>query len=199
MTPGRRRPLAGALVTILLQQKINKGMRPTIRLILRGVALRLLRVRATYSADTVDALRRGRAIVCANHVSLLDGVIVALASPVPLTFGVDTDFSRHSKAASRGMAFLAWLGFGAVVPIDGSSPFGIRALAKALERGDTVMLFPEGKISESAHPNPDQPGLAWLAKRSGVEVIRIRIRGAERSRLFAKAGDKLWPRIEIKF
>lgn len=174
-------------------------MRPTIRLLLRGVALRLLRVRATYSADTVDALRRQPAIVCANHVSLLDGVIVALASPVPLTFGVDTDFSRHSKIASQGMAFLAWLGFGAVVPIDGSSPFGIRALSKALMRGETVMLFPEGKISQTGHPNPDQAGLAWLAERSGVEIIRIRIRGAERSRFFAKAGDKLWPPIEIKF
>lgn len=174
-------------------------MRATIRLILRACALRLLRVQATYSTETVNALHRGCAIVCANHVSLLDGVIVALASPVPLTFGVDTNFSRDSKAASRGMAFLAWLGFGAVVPIDGNSPFGIRGLAQALERGERVMLFPEGKISESGHLNPDQPGLAWLARRSGVEVIRIRIRGAERSRIFAKSGDKLWPRIEIAF
>jgi 1-acyl-sn-glycerol-3-phosphate acyltransferase len=39
----------------------------------------------------------------------------------------------------------------------------------------------------------------WLVRRSGVRVIRIRILGAERSRLFAKSGDKLWPRIEIQF
>jgi len=163
------------------------------------MALRLLRVRATYSTATVEVLRQERVIVCSNHVSLLDGVIVALASPVPLTFGVDTDFSRRSKIASRGLTLLSWLGFGAVVPIDGNSPFGIRSLSKALDRGDSVMLFPEGKISETGHPCAEQPGVAWLVRRSGVKVVRIRIRGAERSRLFAKSGDKFWPAVEIQF
>lgn len=174
-------------------------LRPTLRLFLRSVALRLLRVRATYSAATIEVLQHERVIVCSNHVSLLDGIIVALASPVPLTFGVDTDFSRRSKVASRGMAVLSWLGFGAVVPIDGNSPFGIRSLSRALDRGDSVMLFPEGKISETGHPCAEQPGVAWLVRRSGVKVVRIRIRGAERSRLFAKSGDKFWPAIEIQF
>lgn len=174
-------------------------LRPTLRLFLRSVALRLLRVRTTYSAATVEVLRDERVIVCSNHVSLLDGVIVALASPVPLTFGVDTDFSRHSKVASRGMAVLSWLGFGTVVPVDGSSPFGIRSLSKALDRGESVMLFPEGQISETGRPCAEQPGVAWLVRRSGVRVVRIKILGAERSRFFAKSGDKLWPPIEIQF
>jgi acyl-[acyl-carrier-protein]-phospholipid O-acyltransferase/long-chain-fatty-acid--[acyl-carrier-protein] ligase len=129
----------------------------------------------------------------------LDGIIVALASPVPLTFGVDTGFSRRSRLARRGMAMLAWLGFGEVVPIDANSPFGIRALAKALERGDSVMLFPEGRISETGLPQHEQPGVRWLAKRSGVRIHRIRIIGAERSRLFAKAGQHLWPSIHVIF
>lgn len=174
-------------------------LRPTLRQFVRSAALCLLRVRATYSAATVEVLQRERVIVCSNHVSLLDGVIVALASPVPLTFGVDGDFSRRSKVASRGMAVLSWLGFGAVVPIDGNSPFGIRTLAKALEHGESVMLFPEGRISETGRPCVEQPGVTWLVRRSGVKIVRIRILGAERSRLFAKSGDKFWPPIEIQF
>jgi acyl-[acyl-carrier-protein]-phospholipid O-acyltransferase/long-chain-fatty-acid--[acyl-carrier-protein] ligase len=161
-------------------------LRPFLRSVLRLVALRLLRVRASYSPASIELLRQGRAIVCANHVSLLDGVIVALASPVPLTFGVDTDFSRRSRLASRGMAALAWLGFGAVV-------------LKALDRGETVMVFPEGRISETGRPLPDQPGMAWLVRRAGAPVLRVRIRGAERSRFFAKAGKHFWPRIEVEF
>lgn len=173
--------------------------RSLLRGALRRLALRILRVQATYAPGSIEVLRRGRVIVCANHVSLLDGVIVALASPAPLTFGVDTEFSRRSVMASRGMAALSWLGFGAVVPIDSQSPFGLRSLRKALERGDSVMVFPEGLISPTGQPQPEQPGVQWLAIRTRAPVLRIHIAGAERSRFFAKAGTEFWPRIHISF
>ena len=174
-------------------------IRPALRAVIRVLALRLLRVRATYSPGTVDLMRKGRVVVCANHVSLLDGLVVALASPAPLVFGVDTDFSVRSKAASRGMAALAFLGFGAVVPVDMQSPFGIRALVKALDRGDSIMLFPEGRISDTGQPLPHQPGLAWLLAKSGAPLLQVQITGAEQSRFFAKSGRAFWPRIDVQF
>ena len=165
---------------------------------LRAVSLRLLRVRVTYKVATVNLLQREPVIVCSNHVSLLDGVIVAFASPVPLTFGVDTDFSRRSKIASMGMSILSWFGFGTVVPIDSNSPHGIRTLSRALENGESVMIFPEGGIGDG-DPAPDKPGVAWLQKRTGAPVVWISIIGAEKSKLFAKSGNHLWPCIKIKF
>jgi len=173
--------------------------RRLLKPVVRAIALRVLRVRSYFSPSSVESLTSEPAIVCCNHVSLLDGVIVALASPVPLTFGVDTEFSRRNPISRFGMAGLAWMGFGEVVPVDGSSPFGIRGLAKALERGVSVMIFPEGRISDSGLPQHEQPGLQWLARRSGVRVHRIRIVGAEQSRLFAKAGRHLWPSIRVIF
>ena len=174
-------------------------MRAAVRFLLRRAGLAALRVRVAYRAASVERLRARPVLVCANHVSLIDGVIVALASPVPLVFGVDTDFSRRSLLARRGMAALAALGFGRVVPIDAGSPFGLRALRKALARGESVMLFPEGRISDTGGPLPEQPGVAWLAARCRAPVLRVRIRGAERSKLFAKAGSAWWPRIEMEF
>jgi 1-acyl-sn-glycerol-3-phosphate acyltransferase len=166
---------------------------------LRQLGLGILRVQVSYSPDSVNLLRCGRVIVCANHVSLLDGVIIALASPAPLTFGVDTDFSRRSLIASMGMAVLAWMGFGAIVPIDSRSPFGLRSLCKSLEHGSSVMIFPEGRISPTGQLQPEQPGVRWLTRRTGVPVLRVQISGAERSRLFAKSGTEFWPRIEVSF
>lgn len=175
---------------------IRKLLRPVISL----VVLRLLRVSASYSLETLERLQEHQVIVCANHVSLLDGIIVALASPVPLAFGVDTEFSRKSKYASLGLDVLAWLGFGSVVPIDSSSPFGIRSLSKSMKLGNSVMLFPEGRISETGAPGPDQPGVQWLAsKHPNATLVRVQIRGAENSQLFAKSGTKLWPAIRIDF
>lgn len=174
-------------------------MKALTRALLRKTILPLLRVRASYSAQSLDALKRGPAIVCANHVSLLDGFIVALASPVPLTFGVDTDYSRRSKVAMRGMAALAWLGFGAVVPVDMGSPYGIRTMLKRLQAGDTLMLFPEGRISQDGMPQPEHQGLNWLRQRARVNLIRVRIAGAEKSRFFAKSGTAFWPRIYLAF
>ncbi len=174
-------------------------MKALARALLRKSFLPLLRVRASYCAHSLDALQRGPAIVCANHVSLLDGFIVALASPVPLTFGVDTDYSRRSKVAMRGMAALAWLGFGAVVPVDIDSPYGIRTMLKRLKAGDTLMLFPEGCISQDGTPQPEHQGIHWLQQRAGVKLIRVQITGAENSRFFAKSGTAFWPSINLAF
>jgi acyl-[acyl-carrier-protein]-phospholipid O-acyltransferase/long-chain-fatty-acid--[acyl-carrier-protein] ligase len=87
-------------------------------------------------------------------------------------------------------------GLGTVVPLDGTSVFGLRRLDAALRTGAGVCLFPEGRIAEGA-PLPEQPGLDWLRTRSGRPLVRIRIDGADRSRLFARRGDRLWPAIRL--
>lgn len=169
------------------------------RLLLRVLVLRILRVRATYNLGSIELLKRGRVIVCSNHVSFLDGVVVALISPSPLVFGVDSEFSRQSKFSRRGLAVLSFLGFGRVVPIDSSAPFGLRALYKALANGESVMIFPEGCISETGEPLPDQPGVEWLVQRAHARIVRIQISGAEKSRFFAKSGRSFWPVIKVLF
>lgn len=162
-----------------------------------ALALRLLRTTVRLSPETTRCLLAGHQLVAANHVSLLDGVLVALASPVPLVFAVDTDYARRSTLARRGLAFLSRLGFGEVVPVDHAAPFGMRALRRALDAGRCVMVFPEGRISPDGWALIEQPGLEWLAVATGSDVIRLRIDGAERSRLFAKNGRHWWPSIAI--
>ncbi len=169
-----------------------------LRKIVARTALWLLRVRVTCPRDVCSALLDGGAIVTSNHVSLLDGPLIALTSPAPLVFGVDTDYSRRSTGARRGMALLAWLGCGAVVALDAQAPFGLRSLARALRSGKNVMVFPEGRIVDS-EPLPVQPGLAWLEQRAGARRISITIRGAQDSLLFAKRGRTLLPPIHLEY
>lgn len=174
-------------------------LRRLARQALRRVVLTGLRVTVTYSSGISARLSGGRCVVTCNHVSLLDGVLVALASPVPLVFAVDTAYSRQSEASVKGLKALAWLGFGAVVPVDAGAPFGMRELLRAVARGDNVMVFPEGQISSTGLRGPDQAGLSWLLRRADARAVELRIQGAENSRLFAKRGQHWWPAIKLWF
>lgn len=156
-----------------------------------------LRTRATIAPQARELLVKGGTILTSNHVSLLDGVLLALLSPAPLAVGVDSDWSVKSPWAARGMAVLCWLGYGWVVPLDSNTPQGLRRLARHLREGRSVLLFPEGQISPNGEPQAERPGVRWLAERTGAKVVRASIDGAHRSVIFAKAGDQLWPRIAI--
>lgn len=161
--------------------------------------LRVFRTSVRLTPEARDLIVKGRSLVVSNHVSLLDGVLIALASPAPITVGVDGDYSRRNPLTSAGLRLLSWLGYGWVVPLDQASPFGMRRLKRALADGRTVLLFPEGRISPDGRELPALPGAGWLVSSVGASLVRARIKGAERSRFFAKSGRLLWPEIEIEF
>jgi len=166
----------------------------------RSALLVLLRARALNSDALLHAhaASGGRLLVTANHVSFLDGVLIALTSPIPMHYAVEHEYAVRNRATSAVLGFLAWLGCGAVVPLDAQAPHGIRTLLRLLDQSVPVMLFPEGRIG-TGEPQPLKPGLAWLLRKSGATEFRIHIAGAEQSRIFAKAGLKWWPPITINF
>ncbi len=171
----------------------------TARRIVAKVLLALLRVRVVYRDATLTTLRAGPAVVVCNHVSYLDGVLLALASPVPMVFTSELEFARLRWWSRIGMAGLARMGFGSVQPLDLQSPFGLRSCVRSLRAGRSVVLFPEGRISPDGRGLQRQPGAAWLAERADVPVVALRVDGAHRSWLFAKGGTQLWPRILLVF
>jgi len=174
-------------------------MRRVLRPIIKYLGLTVLRVDARISAEALDHLYVGGAIVKANHVSFIDGIAIALATPVPLVYGSEVEYSRQSRFARKGMELLVKMGFAqAIVPLDAKHPFGMRELERRLAAGQSVMIFPEGKISQDGRPLPERPGIAWLRSRTGAAIVDVRIRGAEQSWLFAKSGRRLWPRIDIR-
>ena len=161
------------------------------------MVLRLMRVRVTYG-EAAERIAAGPCIVACNHLSMLDGVIVSLASPRPLFFAVNVFHAREHPLTSHLLAWMERRGLGTVVPLDSGSVFGLRRLQTALGDGHAVCVFPEGQIADEG-PLPERPGLAWLQKHSRCPVVRVRIEGAERSRLFTRKGDQLWPAIRLLF
>ena len=169
-----------------------------LRKIVSWILLRIFRTRVTIKEESARLIRHGRTLIVANHVSFLDGLLIVIASPAPLVVAVDTDYSVRNSWTAAGMRFLSWLGYGLVVPLDQTSPFGIRRLKRKLEEGFSVLLFPEGKISPDGNEQPYMSGMKWLiSSSSGINIVWARITGAEKSRLFAKSGKQLWPKITV--
>ena len=98
----------------------------------RKALLFLLRV-TVHNEDQLSAkLEKGRAVVCSNHVSYLDGIIISLASPRPMIFPVDTAFSVNSFWSSLILRIFEKVGFGEVVPMDSNNPMSLRQLKKRI-------------------------------------------------------------------
>lgn len=150
-------------------------------------------------SQTSLAMKAGPVILACNHVSLLDGLLIAFASPIPLVFTSETLYSRKRLHTRLLFKVLSLMGYGWVLQLDSTAPMGLRATLRQLAMGRSVLIFPEGKIVRVGESSIEMPGLAWLATRSGAPVIRIRIEGAEHSRIFAKNGGRWWPSITIHF
>jgi acyl-[acyl-carrier-protein]-phospholipid O-acyltransferase/long-chain-fatty-acid--[acyl-carrier-protein] ligase len=135
-------------------------------------------------------------MVC-NHQSLLDGLILALALPNPMVFPVTPKHSVQNGFTRRALALLQRCGLGWVEVMNSDHPWSIRALARSLRAGVPVVIFPEGQIAGSGGPLPEKRGAEWLCRLTGAELVRAKITGAGDSRLFGKAGTKLWPKITV--
>lgn len=178
---------------------LDDDLRSRIRRGLARVLLRMLRVSVQRRQQTEEALRLRACILSCNHQSFLDGVVLALCSPRPLLFTCEPLYATHTWWSKCVLDAFTWLGYGSVIPLGRENPWALRSVAQAVRAGRSVVIFPEGKISEDGNDGPAMPGLNWLQAKLNCPVIELRIEGAQRSRLFGKRGDQWWPRIHVRF
>jgi len=115
----------------------------------------------------------GPYIVAANHHNYLDGVVLSLAVPEPISFLV-------MPRVWRATPFHPVLHrhFGSIpLSLDRADVGALRKALGALARGRVVGIFPEGPFSIRGRLERGLPGVGLLALRSGVPVIPAGIRG----------------------
>ena len=138
---------------------------------------------------------QGPALLICNHVSFVDALIIAAACRRPIRFVMDhgifkvpllSFFFRSSKAIP-------------IAPGREDSQVLERAydaIAAALEQGELVGIFPEGKITYDGELNEFRGGMLRILERTPVTVVPMALQGLWGSFFSRKEGKAMsrWPR-----
>jgi 1-acyl-sn-glycerol-3-phosphate acyltransferase len=116
---------------------------------------------------------RGPAVLVANHVSLLDILVL---------YGLFRPFKWVAKAELFKVPFVGWnMKLNDYVAVRRGHRDSVRQMMERcrehLERGSPVLLFPEGTRSESGVLQPFKDGAFRLAMATGAPVIPIAVTG----------------------
>jgi len=132
-------------------------------------------------------------LIVANHESFIDGLLLGLFLPVNATFVVHTQI-----VANPFFRFMLKL-----VPyfaVDPTSPLAIKTIVRLVESGTPVVIFPEGRITVTGSLMKVFSGAAFVAAKTGADVIPVRLDGPGRtyfSRLSGLYPRHLLPRIRL--
>ncbi|WP_176042252.1 MFS transporter [Burkholderia stabilis] len=134
----------------------------------------------------------GAAVLVCNHVSYVDALVLAAASPRPIRFVMDhrifkTRFAswvfRHAKAIP-------------IAPRHEDPDMLVRAYdacEAALRDGELVCIFPEGKLTKTGDINTFHHGITEILGRTPSPVIPMALRGLWGS-YFSRHVDARMPR-----
>src|SRR5579859_3536849 len=118
--------------------------------------------------------KRGPVIIAANHRSFLDPFVIATMARRPMYY-----VAKKELFANRVVAwFLAALG---AFPVDrGAGDAEMIETAKnILERGDILLMFPEGTRTRPGSLGRPKRGVGRLALESGAPVVPVAVIGTE--------------------
>ncbi|MGO4736172.1 acyl-[ACP]--phospholipid O-acyltransferase [Bosea sp. 2KB_26] len=155
-------------------------------------------LRAFYRLEVVgqeNVAKAGpNAIIALNHVSFLDAALALSILDKDPVFAID-----------HGIAQRWWvkpfLLLTRAMPLDPTRPLATRSLINAVKSGESLIIFPEGRLTVTGSLMKVYDGAAMIAEKSGAMVVPVRIDGLEAtvfSRLSRDQVRRRWfPKVRV--
>lgn len=130
--------------------------------------------------------KKGGFILASNHVSYIDPPAVGAAANRRVKFMAREDLFSHPLLGW-------WLRNVEVIPVkrDSADLSALKAAMKILKQGRGLALFPEGRRSTDGKIGEPEPGIGFLAAKTGVPVIPTFVSGTEKA--LPKGAKKIKP------
>ena len=151
-----------------------------------------------------DKLPQGPLLVIANHVTAYDGALILYALPgrlrrrmaIAMSGEVLLDLRRGRNQDNALLNLLAPVAYWLITPLFDVFPLprlrGFRRsfahAGEAMDRGYSVLVFPEGSRSRDGKLHPFRLGIGLLAQESRVAVLPVALIGLDEMR----AGKTRW-------
>jgi 1-acyl-sn-glycerol-3-phosphate acyltransferase len=118
----------------------------------------------------------GPAVIVCNHVSFVDAMMIMAACRRPIRFVMDHNIFRWPV-----LKFVFRTSKAIPIASAREDPAMMERafdeVGKALDAGDLVGIFPEGKITADGNINPFRPGITRILQRNPVPVVPMALRG----------------------
>ncbi len=134
------------------------------------------------------------AIVALNHVSFLDAPLALSLLDQEPVFAVDSGIAQRWWVRP-------FLRVTKAMPLDPTRPLATRTLINAVKGGETLIIFPEGRLTVTGSLMKVYDGAGLIADKSGAMVVPVKIDGLERttfSRLSRRQVSRTWwPKVIV--
>ena len=162
-----------------------------------SVARQIFRLAYRVEVKGVENFRAAgrKAVIIANHTSLLDGPLLSAFLPDQASFAINTHVAKTWWARFSFPLFN-------MIPIDPTNPMALRVLVEELKKGRKVVIFPEGRLTVTGALMKVYEGPGAIAQMGKARVLPVRIDGAQYtpfSRMRGKLRLKWFPRITLTF
>jgi acyl-[acyl-carrier-protein]-phospholipid O-acyltransferase/long-chain-fatty-acid--[acyl-carrier-protein] ligase len=134
-----------------------------------------------------------RSVAVVNHVSFLDGLLLAAFLPGKPCFAINTVIARQWWVKP-------FLNLITAFPVDPLNPLSLKSMIREVEKGRTLVIFPEGRLTVTGALMKVFEGPAMVADKAKASIVPIRIDGAQYtpfSRLRGKVRLRWFPKITL--